>query len=110
MENDAPKVLKVQVTVNAPASIIPVAGFFYRGKLWIAPDWLDTPDGKWTTPKRIICVDAFPRQQSFDGLLDWIVHYPISTALFADPIPLELQAEYEILERPEIWLPIPSEE
>jgi hypothetical protein len=110
VENDAPKVLRVQVTVNAPPSIITVAGFFYRGKLWIAPTWLDTPDGKWTTPARIICVDAFPREADDGQFHDWILNYPISTALFDDPIPLELQAEYEILERPVIWFPIPSEE
>jgi hypothetical protein len=45
-------VMKCLAVVETSLVIIDVIE--YRNKLWLVPEWLDSPDGLWCAPRRII--------------------------------------------------------
>jgi hypothetical protein len=57
-------ILKIGVAVGA--SIFLFDGIEYEGKVWLVPEWLDSPDGQWCKPKRIICVTNLRHQDLRD--------------------------------------------
>jgi hypothetical protein len=38
------------------ASLVMIDVIEYRNKLWLVPEWLDSSDGRWCTPQRMIYV------------------------------------------------------
>jgi hypothetical protein len=76
----------------------------HEGKLWLVPHWLDTPDGKWTMPARIIRLDTL-RHAKFYGPADFVVHDPMPTELFDVRTPKQPIEGFEFHELPEIRIP-----
>jgi hypothetical protein len=48
-------VLKCLVVVDT--SLVMIDVIQYQKKFWLVPEWLDSSDGRWCTPRRIICAD-----------------------------------------------------
>jgi hypothetical protein len=48
-------VLKCLVVVDR--SLVMIDVIQYQKKFWLVPEWLDSADGQWCTPRRIICAD-----------------------------------------------------
>jgi hypothetical protein len=51
----------------------------HDGKLWLVPNWLDTPDGKWTMPTRIIRMDTLPHAPF--GVDQFVLNDPLPKSL-----------------------------
>jgi hypothetical protein len=47
-----PDVFRCLAVVDTSLIIIDVIQ--YQNKLWLVPEWLDSPDGQWCTPRRMI--------------------------------------------------------
>ncbi|MGK9053402.1 hypothetical protein [Neorhizobium petrolearium] len=78
----------------------------FEGQLWLVPAWVDSQDGKWTRPVRIINLSKLPHHRFGDG---YFLKSPLPASLHAEtmeapqPIP-----GYEVIELPEIVLPNPT--
>ena len=91
------------VVMEGTQSIDRCDGIEHDGRDWLVPKWLDTPDGEWTTPERIIPVDRLPGTQktNFAGV-SYIVGTPIPKALFSGPTSQQLLDRYGVILNPPI--------
>jgi hypothetical protein len=78
----------------------------HDGKLWLVPHWLDTIDGRWTSPARIIRIDLL-RHSRF-GASEYLLNDPLPKELFDERSPKEPIAGYEVVELPEIQFATPK--
>jgi hypothetical protein len=76
----------------------------HEGQFWLVPEWLDSQDGKWTKPARIVPLATMPHQQG-TGYPEFVVNDPIpKSVLFGRPSPEEAH-KFAIVEYPEIVFP-----
>jgi hypothetical protein len=79
----------------------------HEGQFWLVPEWLDSPDRKWTKPARIVSL-ATIQHQTMRGPIGFVVNDPIpKSVLFGQPSPEEA-SRFVIVEAPEIQLPHPG--
>ncbi len=94
-----------KATIIVGSAIHKVDVIEHEGRQWMVPHWVDSPDGKWTRPLRIIPLDAVPHQPY--GPDEFVVNDPLPEFLFYDH-PVHGETGYEAQEMPEILLPHPS--
>jgi len=98
----ATKILKTFVILGSEIHITDTIE--HEGKLWLVPIWLDTPDGKWTMPARIIRLDTLAHQK-MSGQADFVLSGPMPKELFADQTPKTPIPGFEYHELPAIRFP-----
>jgi hypothetical protein len=103
------KVLKVGVGSGGGA-IQECDAIKYDGKLWLVPQWLDEPGRGTTKPRRMIRIDSLPHQPMTNPAfgLDFILNGPLPKAVLDGAATPEQAAQYEIVELPEIEIPMPQ--
>ena len=103
------KVLKVGVGSGGGA-IQECDAIKYDGKLWLVPQWLDEPSRGTTKPRRMIRIDSLPHQPMTNPAfgLDFILNGPLPKAVLDGAATPEQAAQYEIVELPEIEIPMPQ--
>jgi hypothetical protein len=75
----------------------------HEGKLWLVPNWLDTPDGKWTMPTRIVRFDNLPHSDLRGrSQIDFVLDGPMPKELFDARTPQPPVAGIEYHELPNI--------
>lgn len=79
----------------------------YEGQAWLVPEWLDYPDAQVTMPARIVLLDALSHARTKLSPR-FVVHDPIPKSVFAGNVPPALEAQYVVIEGPDIRLPVPS--
>jgi hypothetical protein len=90
----------------AGASIMRVDTIRFRGEWWLVPLWLESPAEGFTMPARIIALAPMdPEQVMVNGRPEFLVSFSLPNALFDDPIPPEIRAEYRVVEAPDIRFP-----
>lgn len=72
-------------------------------KLWLVSHWLDTPDGKWTMPGRIIRLDLLDHSPFGDA--GYVLNGSIPKSLLAVGSPREPVRGFEVIELPDIRIP-----
>lgn len=77
----------------------------YQGKMWLVPEWLDSPREGWRVPARIICLDVLPHQTSPGGPADFVLNTGIPKAVFDGEIQPEQESGYVVIEHPDIKFP-----
>ena len=80
----------------------------YDGKLWLVPQWLEEPGRGTTKPRRIIRINSLPHQPMTNPAfgLDFILNGPLPKAVLDGVATPEQAAQYEIVELPEIEIPM----
>ena len=68
----------------------------------LVPEWIDTLDGKWTKPTRIICVLAQPFEKNESGAADYVLQRPMTRAILNGQIPPESKTEFVVVRDPSI--------
>ena len=100
------KILKTVVTLidlDALGARIGVDTIEHDNKLWLVPEWIDTQDGRWTKPVRIICLSALPHQQSSPNSgADYDLMCPMTKDILSGQIPKETTLDLVIVENPNI--------
>lgn len=94
-------ILKIGVAVGA--SIHLFDGIEYEGKIWIVAEWLQTQDGQWRKPKRIICVTNLRHQDLRDRKVrsaDLAVNEPVPKGVLEGKIEGQTSSKYVVIERP----------
>ncbi len=79
----------------------------FDGQAWLVPEWLDRPDEKMTMPARIILLDVMPHSRG-EVSPQFVVDGPIPKSVLAGNAPRALEAQYVVVERPDIQLPLPN--
>ena len=79
----------------------------FEGQAWLVPEWLDYPDAKVTMPARIVLLDVIPHRRG-EGSPQFVVNGPIPKSVFAGNVPPALEAQYVVIEGPDIRLPLPD--
>lgn len=101
------KILKAYVQSDGQLLIADVVEF--EGKTWLVPHWIDFPLEKVSRPLRIIRLDSLPHQKvPPNDHYQYIVDCPIPKCVFEGQIPPQSQIAFEIVESPEISVPILS--
>ncbi len=80
----------------------------HEGKQWLVPEWLEAPTEGWKKPARIICLDGVPRDPlppSYPA--KFVLKNPIPKAVLDGQIPSGTEAEYVVIEAPDIRFDIP---
>ena len=75
----------------------------YQGLFWLVPGWLDSPDGEWSKPRRIICLSILQHQDVRDNpnrLSDFAVNVPIPNDVLAGKIEGQAAIQYRVVELP----------
>ena len=81
------ELLKTIVLFSETMTIETVDTIDYENKWWLVVDWLDNTLEKWSTPKRIICIDSFPHQKYEDSVpADFHIKGLIPKELFSLPL------------------------
>ena len=98
------KILKVKVAYGG--GLYNCDGIEWQGKLWLVPHWLDSADGKSTTPARLIRFDHLEHSDvRGTNLGDYVVSSSMPKELFA-LAPLQGPiAGHEYVELPALTLP-----
>jgi hypothetical protein len=81
----------------------------HAGRLWLVPGWIERRDRAARVPARIIPIDLFrykkiPPEEGKP--MELVVDDGIPIQLFAREIPPELRSKFEVVDRPDIEIPI----
>ncbi len=79
----------------------------HDAKFWLVPEWLESQDGDWTQPARIILLDTLPHQKSGGTFGDFVLNRPIPKNVI-DGRAKPGEGGYIVVEQPDIRLPNPS--
>jgi hypothetical protein len=98
-------IYKVALPIEGETQLFHCRAIEFEGRIWLAPLWTPTPDGKHTKPDHIILLEQFPHQKidppSPFGE-DFVVNIPVPKALFESPIQQKLKARFVVIEQPDI--------
>ena len=107
--NKPPRLLKAYVLIENDQGLYLQDAIEYEGKLWLVPQWSDSPILGVRMPTRIISLETIRHQQAPVGYeADLLINDPLPTGLLDGPIPPELAGRYVVIEEPEIEFPLPS--
>ena len=91
------------IFVEGSSSIGRCDGIEHEGRDWLVPSWLDTPDGQWTTPERIIPLDHLPLVQKSDfAWARYVVGAAIPKALISGLISPQVADRYGVILHPSL--------
>ncbi len=79
----------------------------YLGAFWLVPEWIEYPLQKERSPARIISLLTLPHQDT-PGAPRFLVKAAIARSVFDGQIPPDKAADYILIDRPEIRLPLPG--
>ena len=86
-------------------TLLKVDAIVHAGRLWLVPNWLDTPDGRSTMPARIIRFDNLEHSDlRGKGQPNFVVQGPIPKELFGVQTPKQQVAGFEYHELPNILI------
>ena len=93
----------LKTTAVVGSDIVNADTIEHEGKLWLVPHWLDTPDGQWQMPGRLV----HPLTQAFQpfGTDRYVLSSPLPKELFAVRTPPQPVDGYEVQELPDIRIP-----
>ena len=74
----------------------------HEGKMWLVPAWIDLRTEGYSMPVRIVCLDTLGYRPSRMKSLDFLLNDPISKAVLDGQIPPQAEADYLVVERPDI--------
>jgi hypothetical protein len=82
----------------------------HEGRVWLAPHWIDIPEQGVKMPKHIIPIDLFEYQRvaSVPPGGDYVVNTGLPRQLLDPEIPKELQNKFQVVDRPNIKIPVAS--
>jgi len=72
----------------------------YQGKLWFVPEWLDSPNEQWTTPRRL--VRGLQRGEEWPSGNPPVAPFPVPRSVFEGHIPSSHKDTVFVIERPDI--------
>ena len=100
------KIMKTLVTLidlDAQGQMLDVDTIEHEGKLWLVPEWIDTLDGKWTKPTRIICLAGLPVEKGTPQTgVDYVLQFPMTKAILNGQAPTESSHAFVFVEDPPI--------
>ncbi len=79
----------------------------FEGQAWLVPEWIDHTGEKVTMPARIILLDVIPHSRG-EASPQFVVDGPIPKSVFSGIVPPALEAQYVVIEGPDIRLPLPD--
>jgi hypothetical protein len=82
------------------------AAIEHEGRMWLVLGWIEMPDKAVTMPKRIVPLDLFGYQMVPEEGFDLVVNAGMPTQLFDEEIPIELRSKFQVVERPNIQIPV----
>ena len=77
----------------------------HGGQKWLVPGWIDSPNGEWTRPERMILMDVLP-YALLGGRADYVVNKPLPREYVVGPLPSEIESPFIVLYLPDIVLPL----
>jgi hypothetical protein len=98
---------KVVVTVEGQDEPVLLDGLEHDGKCWLVPNWLDSSDGQWMMPERIVLLDGMPAEADGDDL---ILADALPASLLFGSVSAALKDRYTVEHWPPIRLPAEEEE
>jgi len=100
--------LKTVVAIQGGNSLFLSDTIEYEGKLWLVPEWLESPTEGYKIPARIICLSNLTFQKlggTFPA--DYSLSVPVPKAVFDGTHQQPSTLGYVVVERPDIRFPIP---
>lgn len=83
----------------------------HLGRYWLVPGWLVRQGDLWMQPERIIALATIDHSANPDGPEpQFAVYNPLPKSLERGVVPAGQEGEYEIVEKPEIFFPVPTDE
>ena len=98
---------KVVVAVEGQDEAVLLDGIEHDGKRWLVPNWLDSADGQWIMPERIVLMDGLAATADGD---DWILDDPLPGPVLFSTLPAALKDKYTVEHWPPIRLPAEEED
>lgn len=103
--------MKVFKTILATSGEMPrktyrVDTIEYQGKMWIVPEWLETPRQGWKRPARLILLDVIPHQRTLGSPFgDFVLTSPIPRGVYDGT---KFEAGYVVLAHSDLTVQIPK--
>jgi hypothetical protein len=101
------KIFKAMV-VSADGPLYQIDVIEHDKKLWLVPQWLDSPAEGVSRPARIIRMDTLPHQKNLPGSPygDYVLNEPVPTELLNLQTPKQPIDGFEFQEMPELSVPL----
>jgi len=99
------KIYLVLIQVEDDGKFAQCSAIKHEGKLWLVPQWNDSPTEQTTMPERIICLDGLPIQQGGnlgDREFDLLLNRPVPTSVLYGPIPSPATTPFVVVGQPNI--------
>lgn len=82
----------------------------YEGKLWLVPEWSDSPVLGYRIPTRIISLETLRYQRWEAGpYAEYVINDPMPIDVLEGRAPPEVLSKYVVVEMPDIRFPLPPE-
>lgn len=100
------KIFKTQLALtDVPGQTFLFDTVMYEGEWWLVRDWIDSQDGKWTKPMRIVALATLPGGEVNHPDFRFFLQSPIPSTVFDGQIPPATEGVYRVIEQPELILP-----
>ncbi|MDX2275012.1 MAG: hypothetical protein NW206_06130 [Hyphomonadaceae bacterium] len=110
MAEQAPPIFKVTMRVaDDPDGVYDQDAIEYEGKLWLVPEWSDSPVLGYRIPTRIISMETLNYQRwETLGIVEYVIDDPMPIAVLEGRAPQEVMARYVVIDMPDLRYPLPS--
>ena len=100
------KILTALVGDASAPDVLKIDAIRWRKKLWLVPAWIELPSRGVRRPARLIRFDTLPHQDG-TAFADFVLKEPIPRGVLLGSARPEECAPYEIVEGPDLTVPIP---
>lgn len=108
-EKETKQIFKTMVPTDS-GTIEKVDTIEHENKMWLVPNWLDQPGLKLTRPNRLILLDSLPHEKAQIAGCQYVLNTPLPKELF-EMSPLTEKAKgFVVVDLPDFWFELPSEE
>jgi hypothetical protein len=102
------EIYRVMVMIADTGQLAECDAIKYQGKLWLVPNWLDSPAEQSTRPERIIYMDGLRYQEGVEQggrKFDYTLSHPIPIAVLYGPDPSQAEGGFVVVLSPDIKFP-----
>jgi hypothetical protein len=92
--------------VNDEQRLLQLLVVSWRGRLWIAPEWIDDPDRGVQKPARLICLDTLGHRDHDDRPYAYSLVAPIPRSILNGLHPAPQFLGFEVVEAPDAAWPL----
>jgi hypothetical protein len=107
-EPNPPRLLTVAMLIEGDDGLYEQDAIEYQGKIWLVPEWLDSPVLGYRIPARIISLETLRHQPMQGWSAEFVINDPLPIDVIEGRAQSPLIDKYVVIEEPDLRFPLPS--